>query len=183
MKRRLNKSEIVSLTPAYAAAADGIYQTNEPDRVVGVVSIALGLLILGPMLAAAIYVMATSILPGLLHITSPADLVANLIVVGVWLVIVGALAFGIAMLIKLGKEVNITKLVGVLLVPWSQVRAILVTNVRQVSTPYIMSESFISQEVGDWHVFTWDGREIVIPNVSDPYNKLNYIKTRFNLQF
>ena len=183
MKRRLNKSEIVSLTPAYAAAADGIYQTNEPDRVVGVVSIALGLLILGPMLAAAVYVTVTNVIPGLRPMTSPAGLLEDVIVLGVWLAIVGALTFGVVMLIKLGKEVNITKLVGVLLIPWSQVRAILVTNVRQVSSPYLMSGSFISQEVGDWHVFTWDGREIVIPNVSDPYNKLNYVKTRFNLQF
>ena len=112
MKRRLNRSEIVLLTPAFAAAADGIYQTNEPDRAVGVVSIALGLLILGPMLAAAIYVMATNVLPGLLPMTSPAGLLEDLIVLGVWLVLVGALAFGVAMLIKLGKEINITKLRG-----------------------------------------------------------------------
>ena len=37
-----------------------------------------------------------------------------------------------------------------------------------------MSDSFISQELGDWHAFTWDGREVVISNVNDPHRAREY---------
>ena len=65
-------------------------------------------------------------------------------------------------------------------VPWSQVKSIMVTNVRQINTGTILNP--VIREVGEWHVLTIDGREIVIPEVDDPYDKLDYVKNRFGLK-
>ncbi|AAY79916.1 hypothetical protein [Sulfolobus acidocaldarius] len=71
---------------------------------------------------------------------------------------------------------------------WGEVKSVIVMNVRQENvanrpslTLNILSPVY--KEIGDWRVILKDGREIVIPNVDDPYNKLNYVKTRFNLMF
>ena len=68
-----------------------------------------------------------------------------------------------------------------LVIPWSQVRDVMVVNVRDINTGTLLNP--IIREVGDWHIFTTDGREIVIPGVNDPYNKLDYVKNRFGLKF
>ncbi|MFP3203410.1 MAG: conjugal transfer protein [Sulfolobus sp.] len=77
---------------------------------------------------------------------------------------------------------------GDLVVPWSQVRAIVVTNVRQENVANrpsfvlnIISPTY--KEIGDWHALTVDGRDITILDVDDPINKLNYVKVKFNLKF
>ena len=68
-----------------------------------------------------------------------------------------------------------------LVVPWSQVKNIMVTNIRQINTGTILNP--IYREVGEWHVLTTDGRDITIPEVDDPYDKLDYVKNKFGLKF
>ena len=81
---------------------------------------------------------------------------------------------------------------GDLVVPWSQVRAIVATNVKQENMANRLN--FVSnvtsptyKEIGDWHVLTVYGRGITILDVDDPTNKLNYVKVnvkvKFNLKF
>jgi hypothetical protein len=77
---------------------------------------------------------------------------------------------------------------GELVVSWSQVKTIVVMNVRQENVangPSLLLNTVAPtyKEIGDWHVLTTDGRDITIPNVDDPHNKLNYVKYRFNLNF
>ncbi len=78
------------------------------------------------------------------------------------------------------------ELEGELVVSWSQVRTITVVNVRQENVangPSLVLNTIAPtyKEIGDWHVLTIDGRDITIPNVNDPRNKLNYVKNKFNL--
>ena len=59
---------------------------------------------------------------------------------------------------------------GELVIPWSQVRAVSVVNVRQenvANRPSLIANLVLPvyKEVGDWRVITIDGRDIVIPNV------------------
>lgn len=68
-----------------------------------------------------------------------------------------------------------------LVVSWSLVRSISAVNTRDINAGSILSPEYVT--VGEWHVFTTDGREIVIENVVDPYGKLEYVKTRFGLKF
>lgn len=68
-----------------------------------------------------------------------------------------------------------------LVLPWGQVRSIMVMNVRDINTGTMLNP--VIREVGDWHVFTLNGYELVIPEVDDPYNKLEYVKNRFGLRF
>ncbi|BBG23337.1 hypothetical protein IC006_0621 [Sulfuracidifex tepidarius] len=39
---------------------------------------------------------------------------------------------------------------------------------------------FKRKDIGNWHVLT-DGSDYLIPEVNDLFNKLNYIKSKFNL--
>jgi len=41
----------------------------------------------------------------------------------------------------------------------------------------------VYKETGDWHVLTTDGRELIVSNVDDPHNNLNYVKNKFYLNF
>ena len=98
--------------------------------------------------------------------------------------------FGIIKLVKIGKRFGRTanELEGELVVSWSQVKTIVVMNVRQENVangPSLLLNTIAPtyKEIGDWHVLTTDGRDITIPNVDDPHNKLNYVKNRFNLNF
>jgi len=67
-----------------------------------------------------------------------------------------------------------------LIVPWNSVKTIVVTNMRQENVANSVLRP-IFKEIGDWRVMTADGREITIPFVDDPFNKLNYVKTKYNL--
>jgi hypothetical protein len=90
---------------------------------------------------------------------------------------------------KMAQKINEEKgIEGELVVPWNQVKTITVMNVRQENVangPSLVLNTISPtyKEIGDWHVLTTDGRDITIPNVDDPYNKLNYVKNRFNLNF
>jgi hypothetical protein len=93
-------------------------------------------------------------------------------------------------LVRIGKRFGkiANELEGVLVIPWSQVKTITVTNVRQenvANRPSLILNTISPtyKEIGDWHIITIDGRDITIPNVDDPDNKLKYVKNRFNLNF
>ncbi len=118
--------------------------------------------------------------------SNPIYLIPTLIGVGI---IIGGV-FGIVKLVKIGKRFGriINDIEGELVIPWSQVKSIVVMNARQENvanrpslTLNIIAPTY--KEIGDWHVLTVDGRDITIPNVDDPYNKLVYVKNRFNLNF
>jgi hypothetical protein len=116
----------------------------------------------------------------------PIDWIPTLIGVG----LVAGSVFGIIKLVKIGKRFGkiANELEGELVVSWSQVKTITVTDVRQenvANRPSLVLNTIAPtyKEIGDWHVLTIDGRDITIPNVDDPYNKLNYVKNRFNLNF
>ena len=68
-----------------------------------------------------------------------------------------------------------------LVVPWSQVKSVMVTNIREINTGTLLHP--IIMEVGDWHVLTVDGRDITIPEIDSPYDKLEYVKNRFGVKF
>mgnify|MGYP001772698099 CR=1 FL=1 len=165
------------LIPLYAAANDGIYRLNRAKRVknlVGVLGIAVGVLVLLFIILFGIF--------GLLLTLSVSCFIYKTIGLSLSLAFIVGGIVGIIKLVKVGKRFNVNKLEGELVLPWSEVKTISVVNVRQE----IASSGFISpafKEIGDWHVITVDGRDVTIPNVDDPINKLNYVKAKFNLRF
>ncbi|WP_236752356.1 conjugative plasmid protein (pARN3) [Acidianus sp. HS-5] len=165
------------LIPLYAAINDGIYTLNRAERTknfVGVLGIAVGVLVLLFVILFGIF--------GLLLTLSVSFFIYKMIGLSLSLVFIAGGIFGIIKLVKVGKRLNVNRLEGDLVVPWSEVKTISVVNIRQE----VVSSSFISpdfKEIGDWHVITVDGRDITIPNVDDPINKLNYVKAKFNLRF
>ena len=191
MNRTLNENEIVWLNSNNAAAGDGIYRAEWR----GNDSIAVPLMIISiPFLAifmygTAKYIYYAFIFYGPPKIESTGELLDYLGLLGIFLFLDSLPLFGIVKAIKeLKKKDKSRELVGHLLIPWSEVKTIVITNVRQVGWVHGWNSNMVDQQiyqemVGDWHVFSKDGKEITIPNVSDPYNKLNYVKTRFNLQF
>ena len=199
--RKFNYNEIVILNPLqtryqmmssrvfiplYAAANDGIYRMNRAKRVGGFVAmlgITIGIIVLALIAIFGIYLVSLS-LPA--SFTDPIDWIPTLIGVG----LVAGNVFGIIKLVKIGKRFGkiANELEGELVVSWSQVKTIIVMNVRQenvANRPSLVLNTIAPtyKEIGDWHVLTTDGRDITIPNVDDPYNKLNYVKNRFNLNF
>lgn len=174
--------------PIYAAANDGIYRMNRRKRLGGFAAI-WGTMIGIVVLAFIIIIFGAFLVSSVLYtsFSYPIAWLSTLISVGV----IAGSVFGIIKLIKIGKK--FTKIVnsnleGELIVPWSQVKTIVVMNVRQenvANRPSLILNIIapIYKEIGDWHVLTIDGRDITIPNVDDPYNKLNYVKNRFNLNF
>jgi uncharacterized membrane-anchored protein YhcB (DUF1043 family) len=174
------------LIPLYAAANDGIYRMNRAKRVAGfaaVVGITLGIIVLAFIAMFGIFLVSIS-LPA--SFSYPIDWIPTLIGVG----LVAGSVFGIIKLVKIGKRSGkiANELEGELVVSWSQVKTITVVNVRQenvANRPSLLLNTIAPtyKEIGDWHVLTIDGRDITIPNVDDPYNKLNYVKNRFNLNF
>jgi hypothetical protein len=199
--RKFNYNEIVILNPLqtryqmmssrvfiplYAAANDGIYRMNRAKRVGGfaaVLGITIGIIVLAFIAIFGIFLVSLS-LPA--SFSYPIDWIPTLIGVG----LVAGSVFGIIKLVKIGKRSGkiANELEGELVVSWSQVKTITVMNVRQenvANRPSLVLNTIAPtyKEIGDWHVLTKDGRDITIPNVDDPYNKLNYVKNRFNLNF
>ncbi len=72
-----------------------------------------------------------------------------------------------------------------LVIPWSSIRNITVINERSVSyfSLAIFRPSVVIYSVGDFVVFLNDGGYMTITKVYDPYNKLNYLRNRYNLPF
>jgi len=199
--RKFNYNEIVILNPLqtryqmmssrvfiplYAAANDGIYRMNRAKRVGGfaaTLGTTIGIIVLAFIAIFGIFLVSLS-LPA--SFSYPIDWIPTLIGVG----LVAGSVFGIIKLVKIGKRFGkiANELEGELVVSWSQVKTITVMNVRQenvVNRPSLVLNTIAPtyKEIGDWHVLTIDGRDITIPNVDDPYNKLNYVKNRFNLNF
>jgi hypothetical protein len=199
--RKFNYNEIVILNPLqtryqmmssrvfiplYAAANDGIYRMNRAKRVGGfaaMLGITIGIIVLAFIAIFGIFLVSLS-LPA--SFSYPIDWIPTLIGVG----LVAGSVFGIIKLVKIGKRFGkiANELEGELVVSWSQVKTITVMNVRQenvANRPSLVLNTIAPtyKEIGDWHVLTIDGRDITIPNVDDPYNKLNYVKNRFNLNF
>jgi len=199
--RKFNYNEIVILNPLqtryqmmssrvfiplYAAANDGIYRMNRAKRVGGfaaMLGITIGIIVLAFIAIFGIFLVSIS-LPA--SFSYPIDWIPTLIGVG----LVAGSVFRIIKLVKIGKRFGkiANELEGELVVSWSQVKTITVTDVRQenvANRPSLVLNTIAPtyKEIGDWHVLTTDGRDITIPNVDDPYNKLNYVKNRFNLNF
>ncbi|MFP3163988.1 MAG: conjugative plasmid protein (pARN3) [Acidianus hospitalis] len=178
------------LIPLYAAANDGIYRMNRAKRIKGftvTLGITIGIIVLAFLVIFGIYFVFLSLsltLPA--SFTDPVYWIPTLIGVG----LVAGSVFGIIKLVKIGKRFGkiANELEGELVVSWSQVKTITVMNVRQenvANRPSLVLNIIAPtyKEIGDWHVLTTDGRDITIPNVDDPQNKLNYVKNRFNLNF
>lgn len=188
--------------PLYSATNDGIYRMERLKRTgiglgltlaelgVGVLIIFLGIFIYFTIYFTYQYIY----IPPLAHYPLAPEIIVYAIPfaipIGIFIGIIVALVFGIVKLVKiirkLSRKINIAE--GELVVPWVSVRNIVVTNVRQeniANRPSITLNiiSPVYKEIGDWHVLTTDGRDITIPNVDDPFNKLNYVKNRFNLTF
>ena len=199
--RKFNYNEIVILNPLqtryqmmssrvfiplYAAANDGIYRMNRAKRVRGfaaVLGTTIGIIVLAFIAIFGIFLVSIS-LPA--SFSYPIDWIPTLIGVG----LVAGSVFGIIKLVKIGKRFGkiVNDLEGELVVSWSQVKTIVVTDVRQenvANRPSLVLNiiAHTYKEIGDWHVLTTDGRDITIPDVDDPHNKLNYVKNRFNLNF
>jgi len=199
--RKFNYNEIVILNPLqtryqmmssrvfiplYAAANDGIYRMNRAKRVGGfaaTLGTTIGIIVLAFIAIFGIFLVSLS-LPA--SFSYPIDWIPTLIGVG----LVAGSVFGIIKLVKIGKRFGkiVNELEGELVVSWSQVKTITLMNVRQenvANRPSLVLNTIAPtyKEIGDWHVLTIDGRDITIPNVDDPYNKLNYVKNRFNLNF
>ncbi|WP_054846805.1 hypothetical protein [Sulfuracidifex tepidarius] len=199
--RKFNYNEIVVLNPLqtryqmmssrvfiplYAAANDGIYRMNRAKRVGGfaaTLGIVIGVIVLAFIAIFGIFLVSLALPTSFSY---PVDWIPTLIGVG----LVAGSIFGIIKLVKIGKRFGkITNdLEGELIVSWDQVKTITVMNVRQenvANRPSLVVNTVAPtyKEIGDWHVLTTDGNDITIPNVDDPYNKLNYVKNRFNLNF
>nr|WP_011225151.1 hypothetical protein [Sulfolobus islandicus]CAG38186.1 hypothetical protein [Sulfolobus islandicus] len=165
------------LVPRYAATNDGIYRVNRAKRMKAF-TVLMGV-------ATGIAVLAFVTIIGILIIPPP-SLISTLVGIGM---IIGGV-YGIVKLVRIGKRFGriINDIEGELVIPWSQVKSIVVMNARQENvanrpslTLNIIAPTY--KEIGDWHVLTIDGKEIIIPDVDDPYNKLEYVKKRFNLNF
>ncbi|BCU70011.1 conjugative plasmid protein (pARN3) [Stygiolobus caldivivus] len=178
------KSDLITarvFTPLYAAADDGIYVVNRkglltrygPKAILTYLVGGFGALILfsGLMTALNPYTSMTGL-------TSEDGLLAA--VIG-GLMVYFARRYARKLDVKLDAEKGVE---GRLVVPWSAVKTISVMNVRQeIVTNRPGAYWPVYKEIGDWHVLTTYGGEIVIPGVDDPFNKLNYVKSRFNLSF
>jgi len=209
MMRKFNYNEIVTLNPLqtryqmmssrvliplYAAANDGIYRMNRAKRIGGFVAvygITIGIIVLAFIAIVGIYTvfLTLSISPPA-GFTDPASWIPTLFGTLIGAGLVAGSVFGIIKLVKIGRRFGkiANELEGELVVSWSQVKTIVVTNVRQENVtngPSLLLNTIAPtyKEIGDWHVLTKDGRDITIPNVDDPHNKLNYVKNRFNLNF
>jgi len=198
--RKFNYNEIVILNPLqtryqmmssrvfiplYAAANDGIYRMNRRKFVTKYGPKTIGIYMLGAFGALILLIgigMAAYPFTQTTGMTSADGLIA---------IVIGGLMlyFAIKNAKKMDQKVNEEKgIEGELVVPWNQVKTITVMNVRQenvANRPSLVLNTIAPtyKEIGDWHVLTTDGRDITIPNVDDPYNKLNYVKNRFNLNF
>ncbi|GAA5419873.1 hypothetical protein Stok01_01835 [Sulfurisphaera tokodaii] len=169
--------------PLYVAANDGIYRINRSKRLLNfgkVVIASVGIILLSLLFIVGVYSLYFSLSFGVSIFT--------LIPISIGLLIVVGSIYGIIRLVRLAKGVKINYAEGELIVPWSQVKNIVVVNVRQenvANRPSLVADIVnpIFKEIGDWHIIRTDGGEVIIPNVDDPFNKLNYVKVKFNLNF
>jgi len=186
--------------PPYAAANDGIYRMNKAKMIkVLIADIAtlgivfgilfltiIGILFLTIFAAYGVYSLVSRSLPA--SFSYPTYWIPILIGFLTWAgLFVGSLygivKYGIVKLVKIvGKMFDKTanELEGELVVSWSQVKTITVVNVKRIVTTTRKSVHDVPRVVfitiGDWHVLTIDGRDITIPKVDDPHNKLNCVK-------
>lgn len=194
----LSRSEIVVLNPAlgmmpahvmagfarplYAAAADGLYVIDRAKFMTSQGPKILGAAFLATFSALFAFAGFLATLFGPPTFNSPPSLndrIPGLIIMSLGL---AGLAFTYKLYSDAKRKAPYEKVIPAeLVVPWSQVRTVVIAGVRSVYAGSITNPVF--REVGDWHVFTWDGREIVVPEVSDPYNTLEYVKSRFGLRF
>ncbi|BCU66763.1 conjugative plasmid protein (pARN3) [Sulfolobales archaeon HS-7] len=70
---------------------------------------------------------------------------------------------------------RVSSLTGELLIPW-----ITVANIS-VSSEFTNPNS--SSTLGTWSVTTVNGKNVIIPNVENPYQKLDLIRSKYNLKF
>ncbi|ARM75955.1 hypothetical protein [Acidianus manzaensis] len=86
-------------------------------------------------------------------------------------------------MIKIAREPDIIE--GELVAPWSMIKNIVVTDVTTENTNPTLAGAINPRlmDVGMFRVLLFNGGEIDIWPVFDPYNKLNYIKNKFNLAF
>jgi len=173
------------LIPLYAAANDGIYRINRRKLVTKYGPKTIAIYMLGAFGALTLFIgigVAANPYTQVTGMTSADGLIA---------IIIGGLMLYFARknAKKMAQKINEEKgIEGELVVPWNRVKTIVVMNVRQENVangPSLLLNTIAPtyKEIGDWHVLTIDGRDITIPNVDDPYNKLNYVKNRFNLNF
>ncbi|WP_149564884.1 conjugative plasmid protein (pARN3) [Sulfuracidifex tepidarius] len=198
--RKFNYNEIVVLNPLqtryqmmssrvfiplYAAANDGIYRMNRRKFVTKYGPKTIGMYMLGAF-GALILLIGIGIVAYPFTSTTGMTSADGLIAI-----VIGGLMLYFARknANKLNQRISEEKgMEGEIVVPWSQVKTITVMNVRQenvANRPSLVLNTVAPtyKEIGDWHVLTTDGNDIIIPNVDDPYNKLNYVKNRFNLNF
>ncbi|QIW22810.1 conjugative plasmid protein (pARN3) [Sulfolobus sp. S-194] len=169
--------------PLYAAANEGIYRMNRGKRLLsfGKVLIAsVGIILLSLLVIFGIFLLYFSLISSISLFT--------LIPISIGLLIVAGGIYGIIKLARFAKGVKINYVEGELIVPWSQVKNIVVVNVRQeniANRPSLVADIInpVYKEIGDWYIMRTDGSEIIIPNVDDPFNKLNYVKVKFSLTF
>ena len=173
------------LVPLYAATNDGIYRINRRKRLGGftaVVGITLGIIFFAFVAVAGILLVGFTMFSLRYPYVSPPYLSAYLILVLIGVGLTAGSIYAIAKLVKAARKFGriANTLEGELIIPWNSVKTIVVTNVRQENVANSVLRP-VFKEIGDWHVMTADGREITIPFVDDPFNKLNYVKTKYNL--
>ncbi|MGC9105458.1 MAG: hypothetical protein ACP5HQ_03435 [Thermoprotei archaeon] len=85
------------------------------------------------------------------------------------------------LLIKAFKDSSYVE--GELVAEWSDISHVVITNERAITRGWSTYSRYgaVSVTYGDWHVFTRDGREIVIPNIRDPHNTLNYLRAKYRI--
>lgn len=173
------------LVPLYAAAIDGIYVINRKRIIMRYGPSAILTYMMGGFGALIFFV-------GLLVALNPYTQLTGLTSTdGLIAMVIGGLMvyFARKHAKKLDLKVDAEKgIEGELIIPWVQVKTITVMNVRQenvANRPSLILNTISPtyKEIGDWHVITIDGRDLVIPYVDDPFNKLEYVKKRFNLNF
>ncbi|ABP96327.1 hypothetical protein HA72_2188 [Metallosphaera sedula] len=198
--RKFNYNEIVVLNPLqtryqmvssrvfvplYAAANDGIYRMNRRKFVTKYGPKTIGTYMLGTF---GVLILLIGIGIAVYPFTPTTGMTS---VDGLIAMLIGGLMLYFARknASKLNQRISEEKgMEGEIVLLWSQVKTITVMNVRQenvANRPSLVLNTVAPtyKEIGDWHVLTTDGRDVTIPNVDDPYNKLNYVKNRFDLSF
>jgi hypothetical protein len=200
MRRKFNYGEVVVLNPLqstydlmpgrvlvplYAATNDGIYRINRRKRLGGfaaVVGITLGIIFFAFVAVAGILLVGFTMFSLRYPYVSPPYLSAYLILGLIGGGLIAGSVYAITKLVKAARKFGriANTLEGELIVPWNSVKTIVGTNVRQENVANSVLRP-VFKEIGDWRVMTANGREITIPFVDDPFNKLNYVKTKYNL--
>ena len=171
------------LVPLYVTTNEGIYRVERLGGFAAVVGVTLGIIFLAIVGAFGISQIVSNLRyaqPPYLSTYLTLDLIGGL----PFVLFIAVSVYAIVKLVKAARKFGgiANTFEGELIVPWNSVKTIVVTNVRQ-ETVANSDVGIIFKEIGDWHVMTTDGREIIIPFVDDPFNKLNYVKIKYNLTF